>query len=240
MTKHEILYGKHKIEFILNRKDVKNINLNLKPNLIIEVSAHKEVPLDKIHSFVKKKASWILKNKEYFMRAIPEIHSEKEFVNGETFKYLGKQYRLKIYEDKNEDVKCKGGFLNIYVQNKNDFAKKSELLKNWYTKNRIRVYQDSLDRMYKIIKKYDIEKPNINIRHMKTRWGSCFESKRIIILNSELIYAPKFCIDYVILHELIHLRYRNHDKSFYKLLDTLMPDWKKRKEILDIEIVKDL
>jgi predicted metal-dependent hydrolase len=240
MTKHEILYGKQKIEFILNRKNVKNINLNLKPNLTIEVSASEEVPLDKIHSFVKKKASWILKNKIYFMRTIPEIHYEKEFVNGETFKYLGKQYRLKIYESKSEYIKCKGGFLKIYVKNKNDFMKKSELLKNWYIKNRIRIYEDSLERMHKIIKKYDVEKPEIGIRHMKTRWGSCFESKKIILLNSELIFAPTFCIEYVILHELIHLKYRNHDKNFYKLLDTLMPDWKKRKEILDIEIVKNL
>ena len=90
------------------------------------------------------------------------------------------------------------------------------------------------------MKKYNISKPNITIRTMKARWGSCIESKKSILLNSELIGAPKFCIDYVILHELIHFKFRTHDKNFYNLQEVVMPDWKKRKEILDVEVVKNL
>jgi len=75
---------------------------------------------------------------------------------------------------------------------------------------------------------------------MKARWGSCLKEKNIILLNSELIKAPKFCIDYVILHELIHFKYRNHDAEFYDFMTSLMPDWKQRKEILDEEVVRQL
>jgi len=75
---------------------------------------------------------------------------------------------------------------------------------------------------------------------MKARWGSCITDKRLILINSELIKAPKYCIDYVILHELLHFKYRNHDAEFYNFMTSLMPDWKQRKEILDEEVVRDL
>jgi len=240
MTKHEVSYGKHKITYTLSRKNVKNINLNLKPNLIVEVSANHKVPIEKIHSFVKRKASWIIKNKEYFMRTFAEIKYEKEYVSGETFKYLGKQYRLKVIKRKDECVKCKQGFFFLYVNDKNNVERKSQLIKEWYKEKSLKVFSESLEKIYKIMKKYNIFKPKILIRIMKARWGSCIESKKTILLNSELIYAPKFCIDYVVLHELIHFKYRTHYKNFYKLMEAIMPDWNKRKEILDTEVVKNL
>jgi len=240
MSKHEITYGKHRIEYILLRKKVKNINLNLKPNLLIEVSANHEIPIEKIHSFVKRKASWIIKNKAYFMKAFPEIKYEKEYVSGETFKYLGRQYRLKVLKSKNEGVKCERGTLILNIQDKNNFIRKSQLIKEWYQKRSIKIFNESLERIYKSLGKYSIFKPKITIRFMKARWGSCAESKKLIILNSKLIDAPKFCIDYVVLHELIHFKFRDHNKKFYNLQEAIMPDWKKRKEILDVEIVKNL
>ena len=75
---------------------------------------------------------------------------------------------------------------------------------------------------------------------MKARWGSALTDKKTILLNAELIKDPKYCIDYVVLHELIHFKYNNHSEKFYQMLYSLMPDWEKRKKILDEEIVKDL
>ena len=75
---------------------------------------------------------------------------------------------------------------------------------------------------------------------MKTRWGSCITSKGIIILNKDLIKAPKYCIKYVILHELIHMIYNKHSKEFYDFLYIFMPDWEERKRILDEEIALEL
>lgn len=240
MVKHEITYGQHKIEYTLTRKNVSNINLNLKPNLLVEVSANDDVPIEIVNKFVRKKASWILKNTDYFKKTLPETKIEREYVSGETFKYLGKQYRLKVIESEEECVKCQRGFFNLFVKDKNNTARKSKLIDQWYKEKSINVFNNSLERIYKLVKKYDIERPEISMRLMKARWGSCIENKKTILLNTELIDAPKFCIDYVILHELIHLKYINHDAKFYNLLDALMPDWKKRKEILDSEVVKNL
>jgi len=91
-----------------------------------------------------------------------------------------------------------------------------------------------------LVKSYNIPKPEIKIREMKARWGSCHRKDQVILLNSELIKAPKYCIDYVVLHELIHFKYNNHDTDFYAFLISLMPDWEKRKKILDEETIKDL
>ncbi|MDI3478706.1 MAG: hypothetical protein PWQ59_2231 [Thermoanaerobacterium sp.] len=106
--------------------------------------------------------------------------------------------------------------------------------------NAVEKIKESLDKLYMAIEKYGIKMSDIQIRTMKARWGSCIRDKNIIILNYELIKAPKFCIDYVVLHELIHFKYKNHDSNFYAFLTALMPDWKQRKEILDEEIVREL
>jgi len=91
--------------------------------------------------------------------------------------------------------------------------------------------------MYPLISDKIGNKPLIDTRIMKIRWGSCLRAKNTILLNLEIIKAPKYCIDYVVLHELIHFVHKEHNSKFYELLSVLMPDWKKRKALLDEEIV---
>jgi len=145
MTKHEVSYGQHKIKFSLKRKDVKNMNLSLKPNLKIEVSANRDVPVEAIHKFVKKKASWIIKNREYFKKTLAEIQNEKEYTNGESFKYLGKQYRLKIIKSDEEKVKCIRGFLNIHTNKITDYERKKKLLNKWYSERSDSIFNEVLE-----------------------------------------------------------------------------------------------
>jgi hypothetical protein len=228
------------IEFDLHRKNVKNINLNIKPDMSIMVSANPKVPLDFVMDYVIGKAPWIIKNIVYFKDVQPEYKSHKEYVSGESFKYLGKQYRLKVEESEEGAVKYLGGYIYLYIKDKNDVKRKEQLIEKWFREKAEINFRAALDRVYPVLEKYDIKKPQIMIRSMKARWGSCIKDKNIIILNYELIKAPKFCIDYVVLHELIHFKYRNHDGKFTNFLTVLMPDWKMRKEILDEEVVRGL
>lgn len=239
MTKHIINYGDNKIKFELERKNVKNINLNVRPDTSVKVSASKDVPLEVINDFVKQKGSWIIKSINYFEK-FQSVKSDKEYVSGESFKYLGRQYRLKVRESKEETVKYFRGFIYMYVKNKSDIQRKEKLYNDWLNEKAYIHFNESLDNMYKLVYNYDIPKPKLKIRDMKARWGSCHNKDKTILLNLELIKAPKYCIDYVVLHELIHFKYRNHDKKFYTFLTLLMPDWKRRKEILDEEVIKDL
>ncbi|WP_175987076.1 M48 family metallopeptidase [Bacillus sp. Marseille-Q1617] len=241
MEKHQIEYANNVIDFIIKRKQVKNVNLNVKPDMTIEVTANDRVPLDFISDFVKSKGSWILKNVGNFNDVQPLKQSEREYVSGETFKYLGKQYRLRVQQSMEEEVvKYFRGFIYLYVKKTDNVSRKSKLMDEWYREKAQMTFNESLEKMYPLVQKYGVEKPEIDIRLMKARWGSALTEKNTVLLNTELIKAPKYCIDYVVLHELIHFKYNDHSDNFYQMLFSLMPDWEKRKAILDEEVVKDL
>lgn len=241
MERHQIHYGNKIIDFLIERKNVKNVNLNIKPDMTIKVTAHEKVPLSFIYDFVKNKGAWIAKNVRSFEDVLPNKQSEREYVSGESFKYLGKQYRLRVQKTKDEEkVKYFRGFIYLYVQDTNNFKRKEKLMDGWYREKALTMFSESLDKMSMLVKKYGVEKPSLDLRVMKARWGSALIEKNTILLNAELIKAPKHCIDYVVLHELIHFKYNDHSESFYKMLYALMPDWEKRKIILDEEIVREL
>lgn len=240
MEKHTISHGGQDVVFELYRKNVKNVNLNVRPDMTIMVSANEKVPIDFIKNHVKKKVPWIFKKINYFRNAQPEKVAQKEYVSGESYKYLGKQYRLKVFEAGTEGVDYLLGYIHLYVKDKTDYYRKEMLLNKWFRERAISVFNYSLDKMYSSIEKYGVTKPAIKIKTMKARWGSCKKDKSIIILNYELIKAPKYCIDYVVLHELIHFLHRNHDERFHNFLTALMPDWKARKKILDEEVIRNL
>lgn len=142
--------------------------------------------------------------------------------------------------DENEGVRYFRGYIHLSVKDRTSYSKKEKLINDWYISKANEKFQESLDRIYPFVEKYSISRPEIQIRTMKARWGSCVTDNQCILLNSELIKAPKMCIDYVVLHELIHFKYRNHDSDFYDFMTSLMHDWKQRKEILDEEVVREL
>nr|WP_285855314.1 SprT family zinc-dependent metalloprotease [Paenibacillus cellulositrophicus] len=241
MEKHQIIYANRIIEFFIERKRVKNVNLNIKPNMTIMVSASEKVPLSFIYDFVKSKGGWILKNIKTFEQVQPYKQSDREYVSGESFKYLGKQFRLRVeITSEEERVKYYRGFIVLMVKDPKDYAQKAKLMDDWYRVKAAKIFEESLDKQYPLVQKYGIKRPKIDLRVMKARWGSALIDSNTISLNAELIKAPKHCIDYVVLHELIHFKYNDHKDSFYNMLFSLMPDWEKRKAILDDEIVREL
>jgi len=145
MNKHHIYYGNQKIEFFVSRKNVKNVNLNVKPDQTVEVSASDEVPLQFIYDLVKDKAEWILKHIQQFEDAQPYERSNREYVSGESFRYLGKQYRLRVREtDEEEIVKYFRGFIYCYVKDVDNYQRKAKLMYNWYRRRAKKIYQESL------------------------------------------------------------------------------------------------
>lgn len=241
MEKHQIVYANRTIEFVIERKKIKNVYLKIKPDMTIMVSASEKVPLSFIYDFVKGKGAWILKNVKTFENVQPYKQSEREYVSGESYKYLGKQYRLRV-EKTNEEEKVKyyRGFIILMVKNPSNHTRKAKLMDDWYREKAIRIFEESLDKQYPLVQKYGINRPKIDLRVMKARWGSALIDSNTILLNYELIKAPKHCIDYVVLHELIHFQYNDHKDSFYNMLFSLMPDWEKRKAMLDDEVVREL
>jgi len=210
------------------KKDVKHINLKVKPTGEVILTAPTDSVERDIEYILKKRADWIDK-KIAFFDAHRDAHV-KEYVSGENFCYLGRNYRLKVIESKEEGVKLQRGYLQVFVKDTANYEKKQRLIKAWYTQKAMIHFQKAIEK-YKPIVKQEIE--TVRIREMKTRWGSCNPSKGYINLNLKLIEKPTECIEYVVFHELAHLVHANHSVKFYNYLNLLMPDWEKRKDRLE-------
>ena len=235
-----VFYKGERIYFILERKNVKNINLTIKPNLEIYVSANESVAIEYIEEFIISKGGFITEHLNKLKKLRKDRPKEREYVNGEKFMYLGREYLLKLYKSKYEYVNRSKDRIEIYTKDTDDREKKEKLLNDWYRSRAILEFEDSLDRMYGLVDNFKKELPDLKIRRMKRRLGTCYIYQNKIILNTNLILTPRKCIDYVVLHELIHFKHKNHDRDFYDLLETLMDDWRDRKRVVEEIIVREL
>lgn len=238
VDEHKIRYSSHTVVYSLKRKNIKNINISVSPEGKVTVSAPLDASFEDIHDVVFNKASWILKQQQRFIKTQAEPTIEKDYVSGESFKYLGKQYRLQVYETTiQESIYLKDNYINMMVKNKKNRRHKEILLTNWFRSRAKEIFNQALDRVYPLVRNKIDGKPGIDFKVMRKRWGSALRMKNKILLNYDLIKAPKQCIEYVVLHELIHFKHKRHNKQFYDSLTVLMPDWKQRKKILDEEVV---
>lgn len=232
-----ILYKEHTISFELTRKNVKNINLRIRANGSVAISAHENIPESSIYEFVLKKADYIIYHLKIFEDLNKYSPMPKEYISGESFYLLGKNLRLKVIEDANENVYSDGVYLYLKTKNKNDFSRKHKMITNYFDEQSKLHFSKILLDALPIFSKYGVILPELRIRNMETQWGSCLPKKQIITLNKKLIEVPKNCIEYVVLHEYCHFIHPNHSKHFYNFISMLMPDWKERKKTLEsIEI----
>ena len=216
------------MEIEIVRKDVKHINIKVKPNCAVVLTAPIDTKETDIAYVLKKRAEWIDKKIAFYKDH--QVQTPKEYVSGENFRYLGRNYRLKIIESRSEGVKLQRGYLQVFVKDTVNLEKKKLLLKEWYLiKAEIHFFK-AIEK-YRPVVKEEIE--HICIREMKTRWGSCNPSKGYINLNSKLIEKSTECIEYVVFHELAHLVHTDHSAQFYNYLSLYMPDWKVRKNRLE-------
>ena len=224
------------IPYLLTRKPVKNVNLRIKPEGIILVSANNSVPIEFIDAFIEKKQRYIFsalssyEEKKKLFQSVP-----KRYVSGESYNLLGKSLRLKVEANKEEIVYTDGVYIFLKVKDKDDFRHKENMMSKWLKQYQMTVFEELLQERYLLFEKYGVTYPTLKIRNMTSRWGSCQPKKGIITLNSKLIEAPRNCIEYVILHELVHFIHPNHSRHFWDFVAMMMPDWKERKEELERE-----
>ncbi|MBA4411636.1 MAG: metal-dependent hydrolase [Odoribacter sp.] len=223
-----IEFGSKRIDFHLDYSNRKSLGITVTPDLEVSVKAPIDTPIEKVKEKIIKKAPWIIRQQSFFLTFHPKL-TDRKFVGGETHLYFGRQYRLKIIFDQVECVKLKGKFIEVTTLDK---AKVEELVSNWYlqnAKNKLRAIALELIEKFK---KYKVEPNSIVLIEMPTRWGSC-TAKGKIILNPQLIKAPKGCIEYVIIHELCHLIHHDHTRKFLDLQTREMPNWEKWKMKLE-------
>ena len=232
-TKRQRLrYGDKVIPYrvIFLPKPVSKIAIHVHSNGTVQVDAPDHSPLVDIKQAVQKRARWILKHLDTIEEQQRHILT-REYVSGETHFYLGKRYPLKVYRRKDDSVKLLAGRLVIHCQQKTpEYIQ--PLLMQWYRTRCADVFTRRFMAIADTLTWVDPIAIQWKLLLMRKQWGSC-SPKGIIALNPHLVKAPRDCIDYVLLHELAHMREHNHSKRFYQLLDRHMPDWRARKAKLD-------
>ena len=232
-SKRMVLAGDQEISYVLERKQVKNLNLRIRKDGSVFVSASDAVPFEEVDEFVCNKASYILNAVKRFNEIALHKPQPKKYVSGETFYLQGRGLRLKVSRAAKDSISSDGVYIHLKVKDVNDFEKKRRMVNRFLDSQCKIIFGEVMDELYPLFKKYGIEKPTLKIRDMETRWGSCLPKKGIITLNKRLLEAPRNCIEYVVMHELCHFMHPNHSKYFYAFLSMLMPDWKDRKIYLD-------
>ncbi len=229
--KYSIAYGKKIISYDFLYVDRKTLEIAVHPDGKVFIKAPKGTDPRTIRDRISKRARWIWKQIDYFRQFEPRT-PPRFYVGGETHLFLGRQYRLKIKKQHKDEVKLKGSYFYVMTPDIHDVRKIKELLEEWYKEHALEICSRRLHLQYESARKLKIPFPKIQLRKMSRRWGSCSKSGNIL-LNTNLIQAPLNCIDYVIMHELCHLKAHTHNNGYFKLLSKYMPDWKERKEKLE-------
>ena len=228
-------YGDEKIEFRLERRNRKTLSISVGPDLVTEVVAPADAPLEKIFEKVRKRAPWIRKQLRFFAQFQPRT-PERQYVAGETHLYLGRQYRLKVVPHIQQRVKLFRGCIIVQSHKPTERSLTKELVEKWYRERAHIKFRERLAvSQWRFPKPEEFEPKGLVIRQLQQRWGSMTSGGKLI-LNPSLIRSSVDAIDYVITHELCHIRFRHHGAEFFQLLDRVMPDWEKRKIKLELQL----
>lgn len=204
------------------------------------MSANKKIPIEKIEKFIYQKQEWIEKsiNKIEKRNKIRKENNNNKYIQGENILILGNNYKLNVitFDKSDKNIKNKIEIINneiyLYIEIKDEYniIKKEKIINKFLFNIAEKLFETSLEENLELLKEYKIKKPQLVIRKMKSRWGSCNILKQKITINYDLIKTPKELLDYVILHELIHFLCKAHNKKFYSFMDIYMPDWKRKKK----------
>ena len=228
-----VLYENNVIHYLLEQKQVKNINLRIHKDCMVYVSANPDVPAEKVDDFVVSKGAYICSSQRKFREMAQYAPQPKHYVSGETFYLLGRGVRLKVEKNLRDTIFSDGVYLYLSVKDTEDFTKKQRMVTHYLDEQCRTIFAEIISEIYPVFQKYGVSMPTLRIRDMETRWGSCLAKKGVITLNKRLLEAPRNCIEYVVMHEFCHFIHPNHSKHFYSFLAMLMPDWKERKRALD-------
>jgi len=226
-----VSYGSERIAFTLRRRERKTLSITVHPDLRVEVVAPSDTDGAHILEKVAHRSRWILRQQRQFMAWMPKP-TPRTYQSGETHRYLGRQYRLKVIKSAEQSVKLRGAFIEISTNAPEHKASVKKALDKWYRGHAEARFHKELRKAYSRLSIYQLPAPTLRLLKMPKRWGSC-TAKGEIILNPELIKAPSMCLEYVIVHELCHLRHPNHSKTFFQMLDAILPDWRARKARLE-------
>jgi predicted metal-dependent hydrolase len=212
------------------RKDIKNVHLSVRPpNGQVRISAPRRMSLETIRAFAISKLDWIRRHQAR-LRA-QERETPREYVERESHWVWGERCLLTVVEvDRPPSVELEHGRLILKVRPGADHGRKRAVVDDWY-RQQIRAEVPELLARWQ--PRLGVEVERVFVRRMKTRWGTCNTRARTIRLNAELAKKPPECLEYVVVHELMHLLEPSHNQRFVALMDRFMPRWRFHREVLN-------
>lgn len=222
-------YGSRLITFNLIYRKRKTMSIEVETTGEVTVIAPVGTSTDDIVEKVKSRAGWIV-SKQYESKFINDTKIKREAVSGESYMYLGRNYSLDIRVDENIDnisVKLfQGKFVvNTYIKDE-DLIKKA--MENWYREKTLAKVKE---RVSYYSSYFNNEVTTVKVKEQKKRWASC-TSKNELLFNWRCVMAPVFVLDYIVVHEMCHMEYKNHSKDFWNRVYAVMPDYEVRKSWL--------
>ncbi len=225
---HYITVSGIKVEVV--RKDIKNLHLGVyPPHGRVRVAAPVVVNDEAVRLAVLDKLGWIKRQRARF--AEQSRQSQREMVNGESHYFLGKRYRLRVHEQSGPAKVAVRGIasLDLFVRPGTDSGQREAILLRWYREQLKALIPPLLEKWQPII---GVQVTDWGIKKMKTKWGTCNIKASRIWLNLELAKKSVSCLEYIVVHEMVHLLERHHDDRFMALMDQFMPQWRIYREEL--------
>ncbi|MDP3029889.1 MAG: SprT family zinc-dependent metalloprotease [Deltaproteobacteria bacterium] len=212
------------------QKDIKNVHLSVYPPTgRVRISAPFRMNLDTIRIFAISKLNWIKKQQTKLRNQ--EREAPREFLNRESHYFNGKRYLLEVIEqDAAPKVELKHSKIELYVRPQTNREKMKSILDEWY-RSQLKASLPTLIEKWE--KKMNVRVNEFGIKKMKTRWGTCNRKAKRIWLNLELAKKPGECLEYIVVHEMVHLLERNHNDRFTSLMNAFMPKWRFYKDELN-------
>jgi len=210
-------------------KDIKNVHLSVHPPIgRVTVSAPLKMDLETIRLFCISKLGWI--RRQQLKLKNQKRETAREYVTRESHYYMGKRYLFKLIEqDSKPKVILKHNFIELYTRKGASTKQKEEIMQSWYRLQLKDLISKNID---KLEKKIGVKVSEIGIKKMKTKWGTCSYQAKRIWLNTELAKKSMESIEYILVHEMVHLLERNHNQRFVSYMDKFLPKWKElRKEL---------
>jgi predicted metal-dependent hydrolase len=238
-ARHHLQYGTQTIEYELSFAPRKTLAIHVHPDLSVTVKAPENADAETVRQKVYRRAAWILKQQRQIELYLPDV-PPRQYVSGESHRYLGRQYRLKVQGGAAHllkraapvaPIQLTRQFICVYTTNSQP-AHVRELVEAWYRDQADQVFHERLIACRAKLARFGIPSTALSIRKMTSSWGSC-TPKGTVTLNIKLIQAPMEYIDYVLIHELCHLKHLHHGPEFYKLLTRALPDWQTRQAKLN-------
>ena len=228
-----VLFHGREITYRLTRKPVKNVNLRVKADGSIAVSANTRVSEARIDTFVLKNAERILQAAETLKQRSDRQKHAISLVTGEEICLFGTGYRLEVFLGEQNRMRKRESYLLMETRDPEDAALKQAIFDRFLKETATETFEELLQEYYPLFQKDCGSLPHLRVRSMKTRWGSCTPQNNSITLNLRLAFAPLSCSRYVLLHEYCHFRVPNHSDDFYRELSGVCPAWKEEKRKLE-------